>query len=125
MLKVYSKDSFGEFKNRIEFDVWQFPGGEQGIKLKDPSLVEKDSLQEDCEFLITWEYEGDSEIFLLALLVDALKGAGARSYQITLSTVNPADLGSMVYQHSVSTLTESAEFVIASNIPFYYCIRLS
>ncbi len=38
--------------------------------------------------------------------------------------VNPADLGSMVYQHSVSTLTESAEFVIASNIPFYYCIRL-
>lgn len=87
MLKVYSKDSFGEFKNRIEFDAWQFPGGEQGIKLKDPSLVEKDSLQEDCEFLITWEYEGDSEIFLLALLVDALKGAGARSYQITLSTV--------------------------------------
>lgn len=87
MLKVYFKDSFGDFKNQIEFDVWQFPGGEQGIKLKDPYLVEKESSNQDCEFLITWEYEGDSEIFLLALLVDALKGAGAKSYQINLCTV--------------------------------------
>lgn len=35
-----------------------------------------------------------------------------------------AQLASIVYKHDLSQLTEDAKHVIASNVPFYYCIRL-
>lgn len=39
--------------------------------------------------------------------------------------VDPAVLGSMVFNTDVAQLNESAKHVIATNVPAYYCIRIN
>lgn len=39
--------------------------------------------------------------------------------------VDPALLGSFAFSTDVSQLTESAKHVIATDVPFYYCIRIN
>lgn len=39
--------------------------------------------------------------------------------------VNVEDLGHLVYHSNISTLTESAQHILVSNVPFYYCVRVS
>lgn len=40
------------------------------------------------------------------------------------SLVDATDLASIVYQHDVTALTEQAAHIIASSVPFYYCLRV-
>lgn len=38
--------------------------------------------------------------------------------------VDATDLASIVYSHDVTALTEQAAHIIASSVPFYYCLRM-
>lgn len=54
----------------------------------------------------------------------AFSDASIEMFTEAAAFVDNVALAALVYQHNVSMLSEQSKHIIASNVPFYYCIRL-
>lgn len=82
-------------------------------------------------------FERGLDISTTASLTDACVVILPDSFKLTFSNIplaqftesaalcDPATLGTFAFSTDVSQLTESAQHVIATDVPFYYCIRIN